>query len=174
MRSTAGAGVHAIDSHHSDLAVVILLAAVVHLGKLGRRGEKCLHAHVLTDGRVGTSLDVQHVIGRQDAVKVDLDATLAHVKAHVVVAKERVHDARDNVFACVRLHVVTTPGPVKRPVHAGTNRKRDVREMDDFARAIARDRFAHVCHEDIVTRANAQRPAVTRLASTCGVERGLV
>ena len=59
-------------------------------------------------------------------------------------------------------------------MNVGANGKRDVCQVDDFARVIARDRFAHVCHKAIVARANAQRPAVTRLASTGGVERSLV
>ena len=174
MCATAGAEVHAVNPYYANLAIVVLLATVVHRCKLGRRGKKGLDAHVLANGRVGAPLNVEHVIVCKETVEVDLDAALSHVKANVVVAKEGMHDARDNVLAGVRLHVVSPPGPVQRPVDAGTNGKRDVCEVNDLARAITGYRFAHMGNEAVFACANAQCAPITRLSAACGIKRGLV
>ena len=123
---------------------MLLLAAVVHRVQLRGRGQKRAHGHVVADGGVGATLDVQGLLRREDAVKVDLDALLAHVEAHVLVAVERVHDAGHDVLARVGLHVVAAPRPVERAVDGGAHGKRRVRQVEHGSGLGAGHGLAHV------------------------------
>ena len=174
MGAAARARVHTRDPHHANLALVVLLAAEVHRLELLGGGEKRLDLHVLANRRVGATLNLERLVCREDAVKVDFDAPLAHVEAHVVVAKERVDDARHHVLAGMGLHVVAAPRPVERTVHVGAHGERRVREVQHALAALARDRLSNVRGDLVLAIAAGERAPVAGLAATRGVERRLV